>query len=442
MGILDRLRNNSLEKEIMMDGETQINVNSKGEIVDIELNKELVITKDIAMKISALNEGVNMISDTIAALSIYLYKRNSDGSRKKVKDRRNAILNIENSTNSTAFNMKKTLVLDFLIHGNGYLDINKNADGTLKTLINIPHSDISLINTNDLNKRNATFRYNYWGMTNESYQVVNLVRNPKHDEVTGIGILKEGAISLREANALDEYSKNIISNGFNARGVIETEKIMSKVSRDSLSDMLKKFFSGNRNSGKVMILDDGLKFKSLSLSPADMNLLQQKNFTIEDIARLLKIPGYLLGATGSSMVYSNVEQTQLMYLQMTIEPILKLIENTFNKYLLTTAEKENGFFFEFNTQNMLRTTPEKELRMYNEAIKGSIFTVNEVRKKLNLARLDGMDRPILQSGMCIINEDGTIMSPSSNKHQTDETIKSLANGVLQPEKSPGKEVKK
>lgn len=444
MGIFDKLRNNSIEKQIMLDGETEVDVNENGDIVNVELNKDLFINKDVAMKIAALNNGINLISDSIAALPIYLYARNPDGSRKKVKDCRNGILNLENSTNSTSYNMKKNLVVDFLVHGNGYLDINKNPDGTLKTLINIPHSDISLININDINKRNATFRYSYWGMTNESHEVVNLVRSPINNEVTGIGVLKEGSITLREAAALDEYSKNIVSNGFNARGVIESEKIMSKPSRDSLGTILKNFFSGSKNSGKVMILDDGMKFKSLSLSPADMDLLKQKNFTIEDIARLLKIPAYLLGANGSSMVYSNVEQTQLMYLQMTIEPILKLIETTFNKYLLTTSEKERGLYFEFNTQNMLRTTPEAELKMYSEAIKGSVLTVNEVRKKLNLNSIEGMDRPILQSGMCIIKEDGTIMSPSDNKNQT-PTVPKTGNephlNDMKPEKTPGKEVK-
>ena len=416
MGLKDRL-----EKLIRTNGEitedSEVSTNENGNIVNLKLDDSTVITKDIAMKISALNEGTNMISDSIAALPVYLYKKHTDGSRTKVKDERNRLLNLENSKNSTAFNMKKTLVMDFLIHGNGYLDINKGPDGTIKTLINIPHGDISPINTNSVNKRDDTFRYSYWGMINESHEVLNLIRNPKGDSITGVGILKEGSLILNEAKSLDDYSQNIVANGFNARGVIESEKVMSKPSRDSLKQMLKSFFSGSKNSGKVLLLDDGLKFKSLSLSPADMNLLQQKNFTVEDIARILKIPAYLLGATGSSMVYSNVEQTQLMYLQMTIEPILRLIENTLNKYLLTEDEKQKEYYFEFDTSNILRTTPDKELKMYADAVKGSLLTVNEVRKHLNMTKLDGMDRPLLLSGMCIIDENGQIISPNSAKNE-------------------------
>ena len=377
-------------------------------VIEIKLGNT-VITREVAMKITALNEGVNLISDTIASLPVYLYKRNDDGSRVRVNDYRNSLLNLENSQNSTSYNMKKNFVLDFLIHGNGYLDINKDSKGTIKSLIHIPYKEIELIDVNTINKRDSIYQYSYWGMVNAAHEVVNLVRNPTRNEVKGIGVLEEGSMTLEGATGLDEYSKNVNANGFNARGVIETEKVMSKPSRDSLKAMLKSFFHGGKNAGKVLLLDDGMKFKALSLSPADMNLLQQKNFTVQDIARLLKMPGYLLGASDSSMVYSNVEQTQLQFLQMTIDPILRLIEDTFNKYLLTEDEKSSNFFWEFSTQNMLRTTPEKEIKMYSDAVKGSLLTVNEARRKLNWSNIEGMDRPLIMSGMCIIDENGEII---------------------------------
>ena len=391
-------------------------------VIDIRFNN-VAITRDVAMKITALNEGINLISDTIASLPVYLYKRNPDGSRERLEDYRNSLLNIENSNHSTSYNMKKNFIMDFLIYGNGYLDINKDYKGNIISLIHIPFNEIELIDINPINKRETAYEYSYWGMINQSYEVVNLVRNPTGNEVKGIGVLREGSMTLENAIGLDEYSKNITANGFNARGAIESEKIMSKPSRDSLKEMLKTFFHGGKNAGKVLILDDGMKFKSLSLSPADMALLQQKNFTVQDIARLLKIPGYLLGASGSSMVYSNVEQTQLQFLQMTIDPILRLVESTFNKYLLNEDEKKSGLFFEFNTQNMLRTTPEKEIKMYSDAVKGSLMTVNEARKRLNWTSLEGMDRPLIMSGMCIINENGEIIGitkPNAAENDVEE----------------------
>ncbi|NFL41798.1 phage portal protein [Clostridium botulinum] len=404
------LRLGSDTNSVELDNETMAMLDDLNEdgVTDFKI-ENVPLTREVAMKITALNEGINQISDSISALPVYLYKREDDGSRQKVKDKRNKLLNLENSKHSTSYNMKKNLIMDFLFYGNGYLDINRDVKNEIISLMHIPYKEVQLIDVNSINKRDAEYQYSYWGMTNEFHEVLNLVRNPYRDQLKGIGVLEEGSMALEGATGLDEYSKNVINTGFNARGVIESEKIMSKPSRQSLTAMLKRFFSGGKNSGKILILDDGMKFKGLSLSPADMNLLQQKSFTVEDIARLLKMPSYMLGASGSSMVYSNVEQTQLMFLQMTIDPILRLIEDTFNKYLLTEDEKESGFFFEFSTQNMLRTTPEKEILMYANAVKGSLLTVNEARRKMNWNYLKGMDRPIVMSGTCTINENGEVV---------------------------------
>lgn len=405
-----------------MELDTEKLASNDDEILDFRM-EHVSLTRETAMKVTALNEGINQIADTIAALPVYLYKREDNCSRQKVNDKRNKLLNLENSKHSTSYNMKKNLIMDFLFYGNGYLDINKDVKNEIISLMHIPYKDIQLIDVNSINKRYAEYQYSYWGMTNEFHEVLNLVRNPYRDSLNGVGVLEEGSMALEGATGLDEYSKNVINTGFNARGVIESEKIMSKPSRQSLNTMLKRFFSGGKNSGKILILDDGMKFKGLSLSPADMNLLQQKSFTVEDIARLLKMPSYMLGASGSSMVYSNVEQTQLMFLQMTIDPILRLVEDTFNKYLLTEDEKESGFFFEFSTQNMLRTTPEKEITMYVNAVKGSLLTVNEARKKLNWNDLKGMDRPIVMSGTCTINENGEVVGVNSNYEKGGEQNK-------------------
>lgn len=396
--------------KVELDAETMAAIDDIKEdgITDFKTDN-IPLTRELAMKVTALNEGINQISDAVAALPVYLYKREADGSREKIEDKRNRLLNLENSKHSTSFNMKKNLIVDFLFYGNGYLDINRDVKNEIISLMHVPYKDIQLIDVNPVNRREAEYQYSYWGMTNQFHEVLNLARNPYKDQLNGVGILSEGSMALDGAIGLDEYSKNVINTGFNARGIIESEKVMSKPSRNSLTSMLKKFFSGGRNAGKILILDDGMKFKGLSLSPADMNLLQQKSFTVEDIARLLKMPGYMLGASGSSMVYSNVEQTQLMFLQMTIDPILRLVEDTLNKYLLTEDEKATGFFFEFNTQNMLRTTPEKEIQMYANAVKGSLLTVNEARRKLNWGHIDGMDRPIVMSGTCIISEEGEVV---------------------------------
>lgn len=225
-----RFGNNT--KSIELDQETLNSLDDIKEdyVTDFKI-EGIHLTREVAMKITALNEGINQISDSVASLPVYLYKRSEDGSRQKVNDKRNKLLNLENSKHSTAFNMKKNLIIDFLFYGNGYLDINKDVKNEIISLMHIPYKDIQLIDVNSINKRYAEYQYSYWGMTNEFHEVLNLVRNPYRDSLNGVGVLEEGSMALEGATGLDEYSKNVINTGFNARGVIESEKIMSKPSR-------------------------------------------------------------------------------------------------------------------------------------------------------------------------------------------------------------------
>lgn len=383
---------------------------------------EIVVTRSVAEKIGALNQGLLLIADTVAGLPIYLYKRDNDGNRERQIDRRNRLLNQQSSPNSSAFNMKQNIVIDYLLHGNGFIDIERDALFKIKALRHIPYHDVILNKSYQVNKRYEIYTYDYWGMTRvPTHDVLNVVRKPKDSELEGIGILKEGNTILSTAIGFEEYTKNSVESGFSAKAVVESEKPMTLESRRSLKESLGKFFGGYKNGAKAVVLDDGMKLKALNLSPADLELLNQKDFGIKDIARLLKLQPSMLGVATGGMTYSNEKDNQLYFLKNTIEPLLRLIEQTFNLYLLTEDEKEQGFFFEFNTQNMLRMSIADEIDMYVKATGGPIMTGNEARRRLNWSPIDGMDKPKIKLDHGVLNEDGTISSHQQNTIESKDT---------------------
>lgn len=352
-----------------------------------------IVTRGDAEKLAVVNMGVNLIAEAIAEMPIYLYKREKDGGREKVDDHRNRLLNMDNGSYSNAYNMKKNLITDYLYHGNGYLDIQR--DGLyIKTLIHIPYRDVSVLKSNDINKRNAIHKFQYWGMEAYPHDVVNLVRNPKYDEITGYGLLHEGRLTLASLMAIEEFMNGNAESGFNAKAVIEKDTVMSKASIASLRQHISKFFGGsnaNKNGG-VLILDDGMKLKQLNQSSKELELLNQKELLIKDVARHLKLPLPLIGIATSGMTYSNEQQLKLTLLKQTLMPIIRNLEETFNKYLLTEKEKDNGFFFEFNYQDILKVSPQEEMAVYGQAVRDNLIDVDEARRKMNMPPRESSDK--------------------------------------------------
>ena len=119
MGLMDKLtgRTSKIESKSLED------FLDDGDITSVFSINSKTVTREQAERLAPVSMGVNLISESIAEMPVYLFKREENGSRIKVQDDRNRLLNMDNGSYSNAYNMKKNLVTDYLYHGNGYLDI-------------------------------------------------------------------------------------------------------------------------------------------------------------------------------------------------------------------------------------------------------------------------------------------------------------------------------
>lgn len=373
MGLLNRLtgvNNANTNKEM-----------TPGASFNINLGETVQVTIENALQIPAFTFGINLICDTIASMPIYLYDKNG---KMLTNDYRYKLLNFSPNEYTTSYNLKYSMLFDFLVFGNGYIHIEKDyLTQKITSLIHIPYNDINLNTVYDIDKRKTRYFYDYWGSYQApTYNVLNVVRNPRNNPLIGVGVLEQGWNTLKLLLDLENYQTESIDNKFTPRVVIEKESIMSKASKESFRDSIRNFFSGSKGS-KVLLLDDGMKAKSLNAF-SDNSVMEQKNDAIKNLAMLLKLPLQLFGISGGNMSYSNESYNTMMLLKQTIEPILKVVEDTMDGYLLTESEKEKGYYWGVDTSSILRVDPKTEYEMYGKAIADNILLVNEVREKLNL----------------------------------------------------------
>lgn len=386
---------------------------TRSDVLDIQFNGFSKTNRNVALKLSALNMGISLISETIASLPIYKYHIEEDGSKVRVREKINYLLNRSCNEFVTSFDMKDLIIKSAILEGNGYILIVRDKDFNIQKLVPLKHSEC------DLRQINGTDEYMYYiskqGYTGEYqyYEVLNLCINSE-DGVRGKGVLELGRETIGLGQAQQKFLGATISNGSYMKGLLTTPSNTSKDQRDELTEKIKRFFSGG-NSGRVLVLPENLKYQNISLSPADVELLSMQEFNIAEIARLLKISPHMIGAEEKSGNYGSLEQSNLQFLQYTLLPYIRKFEDLCNMQLLSEDEKESGeYFFEFNIDNLLRINKKDEMDYYTKGIDAGIMSINEVRTKLNLNKEEGLDIFTLSKFNSIV-KDGQIVNTVMNE---------------------------
>ena len=129
----------------------------------------------------------------------------------------------------------------------------------------------------------------------------------------------------------------------------------------------------------------------------------------------------MIGGAEKSGNYGNLEQSNLQFLQYTLLPYIRRIEEICNMQLLSEDEKESGnYFFEFNISNLLRTNRKDEIEYYTKALDAGVYSINEVRNKLNENRVEGLDVHTLSKFNSIVR-DGQVINTIMNQTINEKT---------------------
>jgi len=351
------------------------------------------ITEEEAMRIPSVVFCVELISGSIAQLPIYLYKENDKGEVEKVpNDRRVFLLNNEPNSMLNGYNFKKKVVKDYLFYGASYTKMDKARNSVLE----VHPFDMRNVQVtkyvSDGYKYSADVKLMTYGhdgqgleRTFQPYELITVLRDSE-DGITSRGVLEQGGKLLQLALNEVEYSNNILKNGALPIGVLQTANKISDQAMKRLKLGWESLYSGAKNAGKTVILEEGLEYNPISLKPNDLQMVDSKKITISDISRLFNVPESMLNADANK--YASNEQNNLHFLQYTLAPILIAFETALDKSLLLEEEKEQGYYFRFDVSEILRTTEKEKIESITEALTKGLWSLNESRGKLDLPKLD------------------------------------------------------
>ena len=154
---------------------------------------------------------------------------------------------------------------------------------------------------------------------------------------------------------------------------------------DKVRDSWNKLFRGSGNAHQIAVLEEGLKYQPIGISPEQAQFLETRKFQIDEIARIFRVPPHMVGDLEKSS-FSNIEQQSLEFVKYTLEPWLMRWEQGMARRLFSEREKKE-FFIRFNVEGLLRGDYESRMNGYAVARQNGWMSANDIRELENLDRI-------------------------------------------------------
>ncbi len=393
------------------------------------------VTERSAMQMTAVYSCVRILAEAVAGLPLHFYKYDENGSKQKALDSNlYYLLHDEPNPEMSSFVFRETLMTHLLLWGNAYAQIIRNGKGDIIALYPLMPNKMQVDRDENGELYYIYQRSSDEGKAKEAGQVILRKEDVLH--IPGLGFdglvgyspiaMAKNAIGL--AIATEEYGAKFFANGAAPSGVLEhpgTIKDPSKV-REAWQSQ----FGGSGNSGKVAVLEEGMKYTPISISPEQAQFLETRKFQINEIARIFRVPPHMVGDLEKSS-FSNIEQQSLEFVKYTLDPWIIRWEQSLNRALLSKNEK-NKYFFKFNVEGLLRGDYQSRMQGYATARQNGWMSANDIRELENLDKIsaeDGGDLYLVNGNMLPLKDAGAYAN-KEKEVSTDEVLE-LDKGTRQ-----------
>lgn len=397
---LFKKREKSPAQEMTRDVSVSTNVD-ENTVSDVLLRALLsgeTISRDKAMNIPAVASAVDLISSSVASMPVRLFKYKDDHVEEVSKDERVAMLNGDTHDTLDGFQMKKALIIDFLLDGNGYIYIKREGND----VAGLYYVDDRFIAISILDEPiNKTYTIGCGGGMYQPFDFIKLLRNTRNGAF-GFGVTEEISKALETAYKSMMYQLSLVKTNGNKRGFLKADR---RLGQDEIN-LLKRAWNNlynTDNEENVVVLNNGISFQEASSTSVEMQL----NETVKSLQDQIKDIFH---------ISDNFELT----FKLAIYPIVKALETALNRDLL--LEKEKGkYFFELDVKEIIRANIKERYEAYKLAKECGFMTINEMRRSENMNHIDGLDIVDLGLGAVLYNtETHEYYTPNTDSIKTEE----------------------
>ena len=330
-----------------------------------------------ALQTTAVFACVRLLSESIASLPLFLYKKTEKGKDKATGRPLYEVLHDVPNPETDSFQFWQAFVANMLIYGRGYAEVVRNNAGEIVQMWNITTPYVRIQRNSETQeleyvvtpsgkeqfilRKDQVFRVDWFSM-----DALNAFRPLK---------LAQNAIGLGEA--AEEYASDYFKNGANVGGIIEYSDVMSGDDLEQYKNDVRKEYSGLSNAARLLFLEQGAKFQKVSNTPEESQMLETRKFQVEEVARFYNVPLHMIGDLDHA-TFSNIEQMSLNFVIYTLRPYLVRIEKAVTAQLLTLQDRLT-YFPKYNVDALLRGSYLTRMQGYAQARQNGWMNANEIR---------------------------------------------------------------
>ncbi len=396
-----------------------------------------------SMQMTAVYSCVRILSEAVAGLPLHFYKYTGNGGKEKaVGHPLYFLLHDEPNPEMTSFVFRETLMTHLLLWGNAYAQIIRNGKGEVIALYPLMPDRMAV----DRDSKGQLY-YEYTVSMDDAPTVKGstVILPPSEvlhipglgfDGLVGYSPIAMAKNAIGMAIACEEYGAKFFANGAQPSGVLEHPGTLKDPSR--VRESWQSTFGGSHNANKVAVLEEGMKYTPISISPEQAQFLETRKFQINEIARIFRVPPHMVGDLDRSS-FSNIEQQSLEFVKYTLDPWVSRWEQSMARSLLSPEEKKQ-YFMKFNVDGLLRGDYQSRMNGYAVGRQNGWMSANDIRELENLDRIPeelGGNLYLINGNMTKLADAGLFgkTEPAPGKEESDENEKVLE--VEEPDSTGG-----
>ena len=340
-----------------------------------------------AMQTTAVYACVRILAESIAGLPLHVYEYRGSGKERVPGHPLYFLLHDSPNPEMTSFIFRETAMLHLLLWGNSFSQIIRDGMGRVVGLYPLLPNRMSVDRDES---GELVYTYTPVSDSNPKLKGGKQIKLRRQDvlHIPGLGFdglvgyspiaMAKNAVGM--TLACEDYGSAFFSNGARPGGVLEHPGVLKDPSK--LRESWQAVYGGTSNTGKVVVLEEGVKYTPISIPPEEAQFLETRKFQIDEIARLYRVPPHMVGDLEKSS-FNNIEQQSLEFVKYTLNPWVVRWEQSLQKALFSPAEQKR-YFVKFNLDGLMRGDYKSRMEGYSIGRQNGWLSANDIREMENM----------------------------------------------------------